>query len=442
MRWYVNLKAGLRYPLNRDKRKAFRRRQLVVANRRLIAVNLSRSPHQQSILMVTHNWGGGTERHVKELTRAALGSVNVVNLRITENKLELTIPGKPDQAVMLENTEREELITALRYFGVNRVHIHHILGQEMILRLMIERLLVSFDITIHDYYLVCPQIHLYTPGSTHYCGELGEKQCDQCIARGNNFGARDIREWRTSHAWFVENAQRVICPSRDVKDRIIKYYPSANLVLAPHEATTSDVWIVKARPLSVGQPLRVALLGHLVAHKGRETVEACLKDTKTQIEFVLVGAAQPPFADLGERFSETGVYTDSELMGHLEELAPHVVWFPQAVPETYSYTLTAAIDSGLPILASRIGAFPERLEGRPLTWLVDAAATAASQWLATLDAVREQLLEAPLVPQTGSRAKSEAFYPAGYLSFLRDRSTPVSGFGVSLTPSRSYGSPT
>ena len=72
MRFYFNLKAGLRYPLNRDKRKAFRRRQLVAANRHLIAIELSRSSHRQLILMVTHNWGGGTERHVKELTRTAL----------------------------------------------------------------------------------------------------------------------------------------------------------------------------------------------------------------------------------------------------------------------------------------------------------------------------------------------------------------------------------
>jgi glycosyltransferase involved in cell wall biosynthesis len=423
MRFYVNLKSGLRYPLNRYKRKMFRRSQLVVANRRSIAFELSRSFHRQSILMVTHNWGGGTERHVKELTSATLGFVNVINLRITENQLELTIPTKPDQVVILENIEHDELITTLRYFGVNRMHIHHIFGKEEILRLVIQELSIPFDITIHDYYLACPQIHLSTPNSAHYCGELGDEQCDQCIASGNNFGARNIREWRTCHAWFVENAQRVICPSRDVKDRIAKYYPGANLVMASHEANTSDSWIVKARPLSIGQPLRVALLGHLVAHKGREIVEACLKQrAQMPIEFVLIGAAQPPFPDLGESFSETGVYTDSELIGHLEDLAPHVIWFPQPVPETYSYTLTAAIDSGLPIITSRIGAFPERLEGRPLTWFVDDVDASASEWLAIFESVGEHLLSAPLSPQGGKRARSEPFYPARYLDLQRSGS--------------------
>ena len=195
----------------------------------------------------------------------------------------------------MENTEHEELITTLRYLGVNRMHVHHIRGQDRILRLIVKELLIPFDITIHDYYLQCPQIFLYTK-SAHYCGELGEEESNQCIAKGNNFGARNIRGWRASHAWFVENAQPLIA-LKNVKDRIAKYYPNANLVLAPHEENTSDSWIVKARPLSVGQPLRVALVGHLVAHKGRDIVEACLKElAQMPIEFMLIGR---PAADSG-----------------------------------------------------------------------------------------------------------------------------------------------
>jgi glycosyltransferase involved in cell wall biosynthesis len=419
MHLYVNLKAGLRYPLNRDKRKAFRRYQFVVANRHSIAVALSRSCHQETILMVTHNWGGGTERHVKELIRAARGSVNVVNLRITENQLQLTIPARPNQAVILEDTEREELITTLRYFGVNRAHIHHVLGQEQIVRLIMQELLIPFDITIHDYYLVCPQIHLYTPNSAHYCGELGEEQCNKCIANGNYFGARDIREWRTSHAWFVENAQRVICPSRDVKDRIAKYYPRANLILAPHEANSCDSWTVNARPVSIGQRLRVVLIGYLTAHKGREIVEACLRQgAGMPVEFMLIGTTQPPLPqDISESFVETGVYEESNLRGYLKELAPHVIWFPQPVPETYSYTLTAAIDSGLPIVASRIGALPERLDNRPLTWFVDDVAAPPKKWLAMFEFIRERLSISITEPQVSKRRLSEPYYPERYLEF-------------------------
>ncbi len=76
-----------------------------------------------------------------------------------------------------------------------------------------------------------------------------------------------------------------------------------------------------------------------------------------------------------ERIEVTGEYQEADLPALLAKVKPHVVWFPAQWPETYSYTLTAAIDAGLPIVATRIGAFPERLEGRPLTWLVDPEAS-------------------------------------------------------------------
>ena len=43
---------------------------------------------------------------------------------------------------------------------------------------------------------------------------------------------------------------------------------------------------------------------------------------------------------------------------------PDVLWFPAQVPETFAYTLSSAIASGLPIVASNLGALPERLDGR------------------------------------------------------------------------------
>jgi len=375
--------------------------------------------------MVTHQWGGGTERHIKAVIDAVSGSVNVVILRIIESGLELTIPAMPDKPMKLMERERDFLLGWLRAFEIDRMHMHQIIGQESILRWLIDGLAVPFDWTVHDYYLICPQMHLHEPNVFQYCGELGEEQCNRCIAWNDPFGARDIREWRTGHAWFAENAARVICPSKDVKSRVARYFPRANLIVVPHEPNPVDSWTVKAHPVSSEKPLRVLLIGTLTALKGRQIVEACLRESAgTPIEFMLIGTTQPPFSsDIAERFAETGAYKESELSGRLKELAPHVVWFPQPTPETYSYTLTAAIDSGLPIAASRIGALPERLEGRPLTWLVDAAAPAA-KWLATFRSIKDELSAAALSPQTGKRARVEAYYPGGYLKFSNLKALP------------------
>ena len=87
---------------------------------------------------------------------------------------------------------------------------------------------------------------------------------------------------------------------------------------------------------------------------------------------------------LAKRIAMTGEYAEADLPALLAKVKPHVVWFPAQWPETYSFTLSAAIDAGLPIVATRIGAFPERLEGRALTWLVDPEAS-TEEWLAVFE---------------------------------------------------------
>jgi glycosyltransferase involved in cell wall biosynthesis len=418
MRLYLKFKSTMRHPLNRDKRREFRRKQRNSAYKTSILAALARTAQQETILFVTHNWGGGIERHVGSLVRLLNGLVNVVILRIVDNGLELQIPTMPEEVgLKLRNNEYRELTNFLQIIGIGRVHIHHMLGQETVLRHIINELKVPFDVTIHDYYIVCPQIHLRTPTVARYCGELGVQQCNRCIAEYNPFGARDIEEWRTSHTWFAETADRVICPSRDVRDRIAKYYPQAKLIVVPHEAILTDSWIVNVPQISANQSLRVTIIGYLTAHKGRDIVEACVRQgAQSPIEFFLIGITQPSFApEIRQNVVETGIYHESELVHRLRDLRPHVIWFPQPVPESYSYTLTSAIDSGLPIVASRIGALPERLEGRPFTWFVDDVAAPASEWLSTFEFVREQLLTAPLSPQLGKRTKSEPYYPVQYL---------------------------
>ena len=64
-----------------------------------------------------------------------------------------------------------------------------------------------------------------------------------------------------------------------------------------------------------------------------------------------------------------------------------MLFFPAQVPETYSYTLSVALATRTPIVASALGAFPERLAGRPGVRLVPWNATPQEWNAALLDAV-------------------------------------------------------
>jgi hypothetical protein len=83
-----------------------------------------------------------------------------------------------------------------------------------------------------------------------------------------------------------------------------------------------------------------------------------------------------------------GRYEEKDLPRLLDWIKPDLVWFPALWPETYSYTLSACLAAGLPVVAADIGAFPERLSGRAWSWVLPWDAPAA-RYLSFFCDVRE-----------------------------------------------------
>ena len=109
----------------------------------------------------------------------------------------------------------------------------------------------------------------------------------------------------------------------------------------------------------------------------------------------------------------SGAYREGDLPALLAKFRPHLVWFPASWPETWSFTLSAAIDAGLPIAAASIGAFPERLSGRSLTWLTPPSMDPAD-YLALFRSV----------------AEGETGHAFGHFDFLAEVGDPATGVAV------------
>src|SRR5207302_21876 len=108
------------------------------------------------------------------------------------------------------------------------------------------------------------------------------------------------------------------------------------------------------------------------------------------VEFHLIGYA---YRDLRKQpqaaLTVHGAYEEADLPRLLGWLKPDLVWFPALWPETYSYTLSACLQAGLPVVAPSIGAFHERLNGRPWSWVQDWD-TPPAAWLQFFLEVRER----------------------------------------------------
>jgi glycosyltransferase involved in cell wall biosynthesis len=141
---------------------------------------------------------------------------------------------------------------------------------------------------------------------------------------------------------------------------------------------------------------------------------AKLADPKTT-EIHLIGYIEGPFSENAEkRIKITGRYDDADLATLIDTVDPHLIWFPAAWPETFSYTLSAALDAGVSVAATRIGSFTERLEGRPLTWLADTS-TSAAAWITLFDKIRDRLVRGGPTGRLPKRTRVEDFYATRYL---------------------------
>jgi glycosyltransferase involved in cell wall biosynthesis len=386
-----------------------------------VTAELLRISKRPVILMVTHSLGGGVRRHIELLTERSVDQAHLLLLEGTDRGGTLSVlslPGHPTLDVPAEGLD--DLVRLLRSMAVSRVHIHHLLGIDLDVQRLIHRLDVPFDVTVHDYFPLCPQINLLPWRHSLYCGEPDIAGCNTCIAHCASHGARDIVTWRMEHAWVFRDADRVLCPSADALTRLQRYGLAERAVLAPHEPVAPGNWRIAAPRLAKGERLRVAILGTLVPHKGTPAVAtlAALAGGRT-IDLHLIGYIDGNFpAEARRRLKITGGYDDADLPDLIKSVDPHVIWFPMSWPETYSYTLTAAIEAGVAIAAPRLGAFPERLTGRPLTWLADVATTPQG-WVDVFETIAASL-RAPR-PRPVSRQPVEDFYADRYLQPARKK---------------------
>lgn len=394
------------------------------AARMRFAVDLlrARSGELPVVLMVNHSRGGGTERHLLELAETLKGQAELYLLQpnVEGGSIALGPLNGGERARLLFEPERDSLLLqeTLQALGVSRIHFHHTIGVHLQFLLLPQQLEVPYDVTIHDYYLVCPQVTM-TSAEGRYCGAPDESGCNACLATRPAPGGVSIDRWRAFGEKLLYGAERVFIPSLDTRKRMQRYFPEANFVFAPHEIDSAQP--VRIVPLEAQRPLKVLVLGALSRFKGADLLEACVlaaRKTRSPLEFHLLGYAYRtlachPFSNLRVH----GAYDDARVEQLVKELSPDLVWFPGSCPETYSYTLSICLRMGLPVVAPDIGAFSERLASRPWSWLLPADIEPAQAHTRLLE-VREQLLASTFTGTTAVVAEQvEPFrYEGGYLS--------------------------
>lgn len=338
---------------------------------------LRRLRKHKNILVISHyNRTGGSEQAVqKEMQLIKDAGHGIFRLRASDTN-ELTVSHFVD-GVDLPNLrplhlvfDEEEILSLWRDLGITEVHIHHLvdfgLEAPRILGDLLTKAGISYRFFAHDYHAICPRIHLHDDMG-FYCGEPTDtSSCNKCLqSRGSPNGASDILTWRSSYEALFQKSEMIVAPDNDVISRLNRYFPGERYFVKPLDLVRTSEKLINFN----NHKVRVVTLGAISELKGFHVLTACATHARNNglpLEFHVCGYTMDDEQARRSGVTVGGKYEPEVALNIIAAARPTVVFLASVVPETFSYTLSLAMQSGVPICVFDIGAPARRL--RDYNW--------------------------------------------------------------------------
>ena len=325
------------------------------------------SVQKKGVLFVDHGLGGGTARHIRDLTGLYTSNGWRAFILKPFPPMGVTIESglKTEAFLLIIDTPDwlKRLARVCRHLDIRHLHFHHLKGYSPDIFSLPQALDLPYFVTLHDYFAICPRTNGYIPGQG-FCGFPDNPLlCRDCLAKGEDTGFFEADSWRATHLDFLAGAQKVIAPSKAAKRIFHGFFPELKIFAAAHpEVFPSPPKSTRAKP---EKSMNIGLIGGLSEQKGRDVLAQCVVITRQKnlpFRWVLMGSTDQQAFLRDEDYIITGPFNGKKELARLvEEHQIHLVVIPALWPETYSYVLSEAWWLGLPVLAPDLGAFSERM---------------------------------------------------------------------------------
>jgi glycosyltransferase involved in cell wall biosynthesis len=364
-------------------------------------------PH---ILQVMHSYdtAGGTELHTRQLvtrlrrrfrstvffpdSQPGVWSDMTVEMRVSgervvrlcrenvrSNEFLVQQPAALEGAIVESNFAR-----LLAGSDIDVVHFQHLTGYGTLHMPFIAKALGKrVVLTMHDYYLMCPEYNLIHPNMTR-CGKAmaseHDEDCFRCL--GSKRFVKDesrsvmlheyLAERRMLMRRIVDEVDAIVAPSSFVRDQVRRAFgerAAEKVRVIPHGV---DVDRPSPRP-EPAAVLRVGFLGNMSDRKGAHVLLAAASEMRDQpVRFQVFGGVPPAFIRPAQRegLILRGTYEPEQLPELLSEV--DVVVIPSIWDETYCLTVSEAQAMGVPVVAADVGAIAERVVDGHTGFLVPA----------------------------------------------------------------------
>ena len=392
------------------------------------------------ILHISHSWGGGLARWISDFCAAdedrvhlILKSIGTLDAGAQAFSLHLgaaPVPLKqwslttPIQSTSLGNYEYRRILDEIREsFSIQGVVISTLIGHSLDLY----DLPMPVVQVLHDYYPWCPPLYATWEKPCSSCDGTRLANCLKQNPAHRFFGEERSDWYLRLRDQFTEKVIArglpVVAPSQSVKARWQQLAPplaSYSVSVIGHGLPARELESFEAHRWHAAKEgkLHLLVLGVLSDHKGGKTLKRLMPELLRRYRVTLLGTGEEaPSFDKHPDLTVVKWYQLPDLPKNLQGLKPDLGLLLSNVPETFSYTLSELFASGIPPLATRLGAFADRIEEGVTGWFVAPQADDLLERLAEIDANREALAEVR-VGLLGAQQRSTSDMVADYLALL------------------------
>lgn len=325
---------------------------------------------KNNILFINLSIGGGTKIATDDLVvRLAKEGIGVFELMSSaKDHWELVSQFRDHRSIYhIKNSDEFEIfINDLKTLDIFHIHYHHDLQFSDKVWALPEELDVDYDMTIHDYYSICPRAN-FVDETELFCNEPSHEVCTRCLKKNglhadSYFKGIEVNVdlWRKKYETRLKSARKVFVPSNDTKERLLKYFAISNIETIYHPEKN----ISKKINQFINPKKSLVALGALGPHKGiNKLVELAAYIDRYDLPYTITVIGYTSRDNDLEQFSCVkmhGKYQRDELPQLIEKYRAQYCLLMSVWPETFSYTLSEAIANGCVPVVFDLGAQQER----------------------------------------------------------------------------------
>jgi GT2 family glycosyltransferase/glycosyltransferase involved in cell wall biosynthesis len=367
-------------------------------------------------LHITHSWGGGVAQWLKsfietdrnnphlqlrsEDPQAGRGYGQKLSL-YAGNELRCPIATwwlQPAiESVTDTNADYQQILSEIcKRYGIGRVFISSLVGHSLdALRSGLPTLQI-----LHDHFPLWP---LLSVNPQPYLKADGRPDLDLALQdhmKTREFPDKDAHAWSQLHDDYLKAINefdvKITAPGQsvlDLQNQLEPAFKSLASEVIPHGfPAMEDLSAISPRPRKDGR-LRMVIPGRMQTGKGQQLLSRALPELARHVQVYLLGTGKS-----GEVFfGVPGVdvileYERDELVSILATIGPDFAALLSVVPETFSFTLSELQQMHIPVIATRVGSFPNRIEHGSTGWLVETDPDALVKQVAALCDSPDQIL--------------------------------------------------